>query len=137
MKILAAAMALLLATSGCATIFHGDTETLRITSEPSGATVRIDEHRRGTTPLEVELPSHRGYAIRLDHEGYATAWTNVAREALIGYYVLDVIFTLGIGIYVDLATKSITGFETNDIHVTMVPGEAEPVEEKPTVDHGL
>ena len=61
-------------------------ETLKITSNPSGATVEIDGVVAGTTPYEVKLPggyfhkTHSVFGARLEHpmilriskDGYAT-----------------------------------------------------------------
>jgi serine protease Do len=63
---------------------HAD--TLMITSNPSGATVEIDDVRAGTTPYEMKVPggyfhkTHSLHGVRLEHpmvlriskEGYAT-----------------------------------------------------------------
>lgn len=52
---------------------------LLITSEPSGALIRINDEPKGRTPLEVPFTWYGVYDIRLEHEGYQTLQTQ--REA--------------------------------------------------------
>jgi hypothetical protein len=69
-------------------------DTLRITSNPSGATVEIDGVQAGTTPYERELPGgyfHRtktSLGSRLEHP-------MVARVSLAGYATKEISLTEG------------------------------------------
>lgn len=108
-----------LMNAGCATIFHGSTETLHIDSNPRGAYVIENDHVLGRTPMSVELDSGRGHALQLRAAGYQDAWIALGVEPLICFYVLDVLLTLGIGLYVDAATGSITTFDKEAVRVDM------------------
>lgn len=44
--------------------------SVRITSQPSGATVRIDDVERGTTPLEIDNLSPGKHTVEARHSGY-------------------------------------------------------------------
>jgi hypothetical protein len=50
-----AVAAVIVAASGCATIFATPSQSIRIETEPPGATVTVDEHRV-KTPAVVRLP---------------------------------------------------------------------------------
>jgi S1-C subfamily serine protease len=76
----------------CGTVVRAD--TLRITSNPAGATVEIDGVPAGTTPFEKEMPGgyfHRtktSLGTRLEH-------AMVARVSLVGYATKEISLTEG------------------------------------------
>jgi len=47
--------------------------TLRVASEPPGASVAVDETFRGLTPLEIVVPPDRSYEIEVTKAGYELA----------------------------------------------------------------
>jgi hypothetical protein len=42
--------------TNCASIIHGSKQQITFSSQPSGATVYIDDHKVGVTPRVIELP---------------------------------------------------------------------------------
>ena len=48
------------------------TKTIRLTSDPTGATVYLNNNYKGTTPLNLELTDGRSYTARLQKTGYQT-----------------------------------------------------------------
>jgi hypothetical protein len=50
-----AAALLIPVLSSCALLFNGTTQTVPVTSTPSGAAVFVDGEHRGTTPIDLEL----------------------------------------------------------------------------------
>ena len=58
--------AVAVATSGCATIISGNSQTITINSTPSGAHVRIG-HQTGTTPVTLHVPKGDSYPIEISH----------------------------------------------------------------------
>lgn len=52
---------------------------LIITSEPSGALIKVNDEPMGRTPLDVSFTWYGTYDLRLEHEGYQTLQTT--REA--------------------------------------------------------
>lgn len=64
-------LALVLALSGCATVFHGPRKTVQIITEPAGALATV-EGQTVTTPGVLVLPRKaRNAEIRIEKEGYA------------------------------------------------------------------
>ena len=58
--------------SGCATVFKGSDQVLTITSDPDGATVRIDGKPVGVTPLSTKVKKNSADSIMIEKEGYRT-----------------------------------------------------------------
>ena len=62
-------VALLLA-NGCATIVHGTNQQVSISSNPSGAAVRVNGQYYGTTPLVLNLRRKEIHIVQLEMAGY-------------------------------------------------------------------
>lgn len=73
MKALALIMVVSLVTS-CATLFSDSSDTITITSEPSGATVYLNAKKMGVTPITLVLDRSvfDKYYIQLKKKGYKT-----------------------------------------------------------------
>ncbi|MFI5381239.1 MAG: PEGA domain-containing protein [Tepidisphaerales bacterium] len=56
---------------GCATAVRGDTQKLKIESDPSGATLKVNDQTY-TTPAEVALKRKETYKIEVAKAGYRT-----------------------------------------------------------------
>lgn len=68
---LSLASALLLLT-GCASVFKGQDQVLSFTSEPDGATVRIDGKAVGQTPMSAKVKKSSVDSISIEKEGFRT-----------------------------------------------------------------
>lgn len=71
--LVAAAVASALFLSGCATLFSGTSQDVRIESTPADASVAVEGRERGTTPITVEVKRpEKGDPpeITIDKEGY-------------------------------------------------------------------
>ncbi len=62
-------MMLMMGLSGCVQ------RVISITSEPSGALVRLNDREVGRTPLEVPFTFYGTYDVRLEREGSEPMWT--------------------------------------------------------------
>jgi hypothetical protein len=111
---------ILLATTGCASIFTGLTQPVQIKSIPRGANVSVDGLDRGVTPLPVVLKKgSSGQTISLTYPGYEekvfqpqTTFNPIA--------CLNLFFLLGWGI--DAATGAIWKYDPTfyDLHLQKV-----------------
>ena len=61
----------LLLCGGCATLMRGTHQSLKITTDPGGATVQVDG-RSYTTPAEVDLPRRQAHQVVISKPGYRT-----------------------------------------------------------------
>ncbi|MGA2784857.1 MAG: PEGA domain-containing protein [Candidatus Bathyarchaeia archaeon] len=96
---------LIFAFNGCATIFHGMSDKIDFSSDPTGAKVYVNGQLMGTAPLELKLESKHSYNIEFRKEGYEDKTVVVTNSVGAGWIVLDVIFGL-VPVIVDAATGS-------------------------------
>ena len=76
-----ACLFVLLTASGCATIAHGTSQTVALSSEPPGAQVSLDGAPIGVTPTEVRLFRRKGgMVLRFEKEGFAAQDVAVERK---------------------------------------------------------
>ena len=60
-----------LLTGACAVMSRGTTQSIPVTSTPTGATVRVDGKERGATPLTLTVPrTPKDQVIRIESPGY-------------------------------------------------------------------
>ncbi len=62
---------------------------IRITSEPPGALVHLNDVEIGRTPVEAAFTFHGEYDVRLDLEGHEPVWTS--RKAKAPWYELPLV----------------------------------------------
>jgi hypothetical protein len=88
---------------GCATIIHGTTQDIGISSAPDQAEVWIDGARAATTPAKVTLKRKDNYLVTIKKEGYREATVKI--EGTTSSWIIgNVIFGGIIGCGVDLLT---------------------------------
>lgn len=63
-------LAIALLLGGCATVTHGSHQTVKITSQPAGAAVRVDSAPSGVTPTQAELTRKTSHRVELSLAGY-------------------------------------------------------------------
>lgn len=68
----AAIAAVLLALSGCASIAGDNTRAVKVNSQPSGATINVDNKQFGVTPAVITLPPYiyGGKVVTLKKKGF-------------------------------------------------------------------
>ena len=66
--------------SGCATIMHGTTQTVPVSSSPSGAQVFVDVQYAGVTPCNVELKRGRPHQFVIKKVGYEDASVSTSNQ---------------------------------------------------------
>lgn len=117
------------AASGCASIFTGTKQNVRLTSHPVRAFVEIrDENDEpiwaGHTPTTVSLPRKRGYVLEARIEGYHPAEARIDTE-LNGWFFANLLFGLGAipaGL-VDYTTGAMWNLDPEYISFDLVPSE--------------
>ncbi len=63
----------------CATIMHGSSQKITITSNPSGAKIILDGEIMGITPLNLHLKKKK-HLLRIEKEGYNPLEIKIKRE---------------------------------------------------------
>jgi hypothetical protein len=97
LKLLAVSAAI--AITGCASIMHGSTQKVGISSTPTGAMVTVDNQQLGKTPIFANLKRKNEHIVMIEMPGYQPAsltltksvsgwvWGNVVFGGLIGLAV--------------------------------------------------
>lgn len=78
-----------LVAAGCGTIFNSKRETLLVHSEPSGATVFVEDEPVGQTPTKVRVDPKKGVRLKVSKKGHGTAYEYVGRQVGGLWVVLD------------------------------------------------
>ncbi|MCX6141745.1 MAG: PEGA domain-containing protein [Ignavibacteriales bacterium] len=115
--------AIIIAASGCATIFHGSTDKLNFSSDPTGAKVYVNGQYMGTAPLELKLESKHSYTIEFRKEGYDNKTVVVTSSVGAGWIVLDVIFGL-VPVIVDAATGNWYSLDQDHVNAALEKQQA-------------
>jgi PEGA domain len=116
MKHVFATSAVVLALTGCASIFNGQTQAVTIRSAPEGAAVAVtnragEKIHTGTTPVTLTLKRGAGYfksetySVVLTKEGFADRELTIY-ASLSGWYIGNILFGGLIGM---LAVDPVTG----------------------------
>ena len=76
-----AAVATVLTAAGCATMTHGTTQRIHVTSDPPGASVLLDGRPVGTTPTQITASRrNREPVIGIEKEGFRPAAYRIERR---------------------------------------------------------
>jgi hypothetical protein len=136
------AAVVLLAFSGCATIFHGSREAIPVQSSPAGATVTTNPSTgQYTTPTILNLARKESYVLSFSHEGYSPASCNVQNNISGGYVVADVLLTGLVGVIVDGVTGAWYNLSPDQAVVSLTkvgdgPGPASITVSLDAINHG-
>ncbi len=96
-----AALAAPLAALACASIMHGKSQDVNIASQPSGASVTVDNQALGTTPVVAKLKRKDKHVITVKMDGYQPFEMTTTRSTS-GWVWGNVVFGGLIGLAVDL-----------------------------------
>ena len=66
-------------SSGCCSIVKGNRQLVTVTSEPTGAKVKIDG-MKGRTPFSQSLSRDKDYIVEVSKEGYETEQRQITKS---------------------------------------------------------
>lgn len=102
-KILLGAVATTSLVFGSASIFNGRTETISFSSEPAGATVKVNGAPICTTPCQAKLKrGSLGTNVSIEKNGYETTYVRAETHWNGLWFIGDIFWDLG-------TTDAITG----------------------------
>jgi hypothetical protein len=93
---------------GCASIVKGTTQSIPVSSSPTGADVKLDGNKVGQTPVAVEAKRKNDHLITIEKEGYLPESIGITRN--IGGAVYGNILAGGL---IGWGVDSISGAEYN------------------------
>lgn len=119
--LLSCSLALTLLMSSCATIVSGSKQKVKFSSNPSSATIFIDEVEVGKTPFEIKLARKMEHSVLIKLEGYQTYKTNLTKK-FNAWYIGNILVGGLIGIIIDPITGAIYNLTPNEINAEMNKG---------------
>jgi len=84
----------------CATIMHGTSQKIGVSSNPTGAKVTVDNKDMGVTPIFANLSRGDNHIVKIQLEGYQIAELTVTKKVS-GWVWGNVLFGGLIGLAVD------------------------------------
>lgn len=104
--------------AACATIMHGSTQDIAVSSQPSGATVMVDNERLGETPVTAEMDRGSEHTIELELEGYEPYEIQVTKNVS-GWVAGNIVFGGLIGLAVDAATGGLYKLSPKEVNAEL------------------
>lgn len=104
--------------SSCATIMHGTTQSIGISSNPSKAGIWVDGQYFGETPMIVKLNRKDNHFLKIQLQGYQTYETTLTRE-MSGWMFGNIVFGGFIGLAVDAISGGIYRLTPEQVNAQM------------------
>jgi hypothetical protein len=120
-SIISCSLALTLLFSSCATIISGSKQNVKFASNPSSASIFIDEVEVGKTPFEIKLARKSEHSVLIKLDGYQTYQTNLTKE-FNAWYLGNILIGGLIGLIIDPITGAIYNLSPNEINAQMNKG---------------
>lgn len=107
--------------SSCATIISGSRQKVEIASEPTSATVYINEIELGKAPVQIKLKRNQNYELTLKLEGYKTYETKLEKR-FNAWYLGNVLLGGVVGFVIDPVTGAMFKLKPEEINGTFKHG---------------
>ncbi len=120
-SIISCSLALTLLFSSCATIISGSKQNVKFASNPSSASIFIDEVEVGKTPFEIKLARKSEHSVLIKLDGYQTYQTNLTKE-FNAWYLGNILIGGLIGLIIDPITGAIYNLSPSEINAQMNKG---------------
>jgi hypothetical protein len=121
--IISSSLALTLLVSSCATIVSGSKQNVKFSSNPSTATIFIDEVEVGKTPFEIKLARKSQHSVMLKLDGYQTYETKLTKK-FNGWYIGNILIGGIIGLIIDPITGAMYNLSPDQVDAQMNKGTA-------------
>jgi hypothetical protein len=131
MRVFQAALTLflLIAINGCATIMHGTTQDIEITTEPSDARLVVDDREAYSSPAKITMKRKDDHTVKIFKEGYQGETVNI-KGALSWAVAGDFLAGGAIGYGIDAATGAQRRLEPEKVEVRLRPATGGGTEER-------
>lgn len=117
------AVSAILALTACATMMHGSSQDIGISSNPTGATVSVDNQSPGQTPYIAHLSRKDNHVVKLNLAGYAPAELTLTRKTS-GWVWGNIVFGGLIGLAVDAMTGGLYNLTPEQLSATLASQKA-------------
>jgi hypothetical protein len=116
-------LSLLLVFSGCATIMHGTTQDIGVTTDPAGAELIVDGEQRYTSPAVIPMKRKDDHRVLITREGYKKELVEI-KGKLSWAVAGDFLAGGAIGYGIDAATGAQRRLEPEKVEVRLRPLDA-------------
>ncbi|HEX8693628.1 MAG TPA: PEGA domain-containing protein [Longimicrobium sp.] len=123
MRIRLLAVLTLTATAGCATIMHGSKQEVGFSSNPTGATIFVNNQQVGVTPTTVSLKRKDQHTVRMELQGYQPFEMQLSRGTS-GWVWGNLVFGGLPGLVVDALTGAIYKINPDNVQGTLTRATA-------------
>ena len=107
--------------SSCATIISTAKQNIQFKSNPSNASIFIDEVEVGKTPLEKTLSTNREHILEIKLDGYKTYETKLTKT-LNGWFFGNILIGGIIGLIIDASTGAMYKLTPSQINAELQSG---------------
>jgi hypothetical protein len=118
-----AAIACSIALTACASIMHGSSQDIGISSTPTSASVTIDNTAKGQTPFVAKLSRKDNHVIHIAADGYEPADLTLTRNVS-GWVWGNLVFGGLIGLAVDAITGGLYKLTPDQLNATLAKQSA-------------
>lgn len=118
--------------TGCGSIIHGSKQQVSFDSNPQGATVKLTNGTRLTTPQTVELRRAEDHTVTIEKEGYEPERITLKRDFNAVATILGNILWLVPGVIVDVLVGGAWTLDPERVNLNLV---AEKPTAQPSVSH--
>jgi hypothetical protein len=109
--------------SSCATIICGSSQHVKFASNPSSATIYIDEVEVGTTPFEINLRRNTEHQVMIKLDGYQPYETTLTKS-FNPWYLGNILIGGVIGLIIDPITGAIYNLTPRQVNAELSKGTA-------------
>ena len=120
---------ILIALNGCATIIHGTTQDIGITTDPSGADLLVDGQLHYKSPAVITMKRKDDHTVEISQEGYKKETVEI-KGALSWTVAGDFLAGGAIGYGIDAATGAQRRLEPESVNVRLQPLSPQEAGEK-------
>jgi predicted small secreted protein len=109
--------------TACASIMHGTSQDIGISSSPTGASVTVDNMTKAQTPFVAKLSRKDNHVIHIAADGYAPADLTLTRSTS-GWVWGNIVFGGLIGLAVDAMTGGLYNLTPEQLTTTLAKQSA-------------
>lgn len=107
-----------LALTACASIMHGTSQDVGISSSPTGAKVMVDNLQGANTPYVAKLSRKDNHIVKITMDGYAPAELTLTKSVS-GWVWGNVVFGGLIGLAVDAISGGLYNLTPDQLQATL------------------
>ena len=109
---------------GCATIMHGTSQQIGISSNPTGAKVTVDNMSTGTTSTFANLSRGSNHVVKIEMPGYMPSEMTITGKAS-GWVWGNILFGGLIGLAIDAASGGLYDLTPEQLHAELKVNDSE------------